>query len=110
MKIAKHKTKEYHRAKSKAHYKKYKASYNKRNNEQKLKTRLMLNELKAATGCKFCSEKEPVALDFHHLRGKDRELSSMGGFNEQRIQKEIAKCVILCANCHRKVHAGLIEI
>ena len=32
------------------------------------------------------------------------------GKNREWLSQEIAKCVCLCANCHRKVHAGLIDL
>ena len=29
---------------------------------------------------------------------------------KENLLKEIKKCVCLCANCHRKVHAGIIDL
>ena len=49
------------------------------------------------------------ALDFHHNRGKkEGHLSRLiKDFSKQKSLKEIKKCILLCANCHREVHAGL---
>jgi hypothetical protein len=30
--------------------------------------------------------------------------------NKRKYLKEAKKCVLLCVNCHRGLHAGLIEI
>lgn len=54
----------------------------------------------------------PVALDFHHLdpTEKDKNVGDLMSFSTQKLKEEIRKCVVLCANCHRMVHAGLLEI
>lgn len=52
------------------------------------------------------------ALDFHHIDPKQKDFSlSVKGLTRSwdKIQKEIDKCVLLCANCHREVHAGIID-
>ena len=100
---------EYHKQKSKEHYQKYKEKYKQRNQLQKQRTRAIIAEAKQH-GCSVCSEKEHVCLDFHHLDGKDKEVASMLGMNDTRVKEEISKCVVLCANCHRKHHAGLLNI
>jgi hypothetical protein len=64
-------------------------------------------------GCLFCGEKELVCLDLHHLNPseKDFELSGSGLMRtEADIIAEVAKCVVLCANCHRKLHAGILSL
>lgn len=44
--------------------------------------------------------------DFHHLNPKEKEFSPAHIFNLkwETILKEISKCVLLCANCHRLRH------
>lgn len=104
-----YKTKEYHKLKAKEHYWTHKEEYHIRNQLQKQRTRQIIADVKAI-GCRLCDEKESSALDFHHVHGKDRVISQMHGMNDDRVRAEIAKCVILCANCHRKVHAGILSI
>ena len=64
-------------------------------------------EFKSGKSCARCPEADPVCLDFHHRRNKTVEIASVHrlGWSRKRLMKEIAKCEILCANCHRKEHA-----
>ena len=52
------------------------------------------------------------ALEFHHLdpNEKDMNVSDLVHFSIKKLKEEIRKCIVLCANCHRMVHAGLLEI
>lgn len=63
---------------------------------------------KAELHCGRCPEDEPYCLDFHHKDPKEKETTMARaihyGWSIERIEKEIAKCEVLCANCHRKVH------
>lgn len=49
------------------------------------------------------------ALEFHHLdsQEKDFELSSVRHTDFERVQDELDKCILVCANCHREIHAGI---
>lgn len=59
----------------------------------------------SAHPCVKCGESDPRVLEFHHKHGKEYPISLMtnGGYPIHRIQKEIEKCIVLCANCHRKL-------
>lgn len=66
-----------------------------------------------SSGCLVCGERELVALDMHHLGDKEFSLGSIAArcsISVARVEAEIAKCVVLCANCHRKLHAGVITL
>jgi hypothetical protein len=82
-----------------------------RNNNYKYNRRFV-NRYKAICGCAFCKEKTPICLDFHHVdpSGKDLEVSVLVGMAFSRLKNEIRKCVVLCSNCHRKLHANLISL
>lgn len=54
---------------------------------------------KAAGRCRVCGEDIYELLDTHRL---------VSGAEGGKYYRE--NCVVLCGNCHRKVHAGLIEI
>lgn len=52
----------------------------------------------------------PCVYDFHHLDPSEKELAfgSRGGKSFETLKKELDKCVLLCANCHRKRHNTLL--
>ena len=60
--------------------------------------------------CRGCGLAAPVdALEFHHLDAHAKDFAiSVDGVPRSwaRIEAELAKCVLLCANCHRETHAG----
>lgn len=59
-------------------------------------------------GCQDCGEPDPNVLDFHHVRGKKKfniARAVSAGFALRTIIKEIGKCRVVCANCHRR-HTG----
>lgn len=51
-----------------------------------------------------CGESDPIVLEFDHLQDKEIEISKMVRDKKpiEIIQKEISKCQVLCANCHRR--------
>ena len=53
--------------------------------------------------CVDCSEPDPVVLEFDHLRDKSFDIGQkLLQRNWQSILDEIAKCEVVCANCHRR--------
>lgn len=54
--------------------------------------------------CVDCGESDILVLEFDHLPGfeKTMEVSKMLGYSPDKILAEIAKCQVVCANCHRR--------
>jgi len=63
-------------------------------------------EFKATLSCEECGEDHPATIDFHHVRDKEITLANAihQGWGKKRVMEEVAKCKVLCANCHRKEH------
>jgi hypothetical protein len=60
--------------------------------------------------CADCGEQYPdFVMDFHHLRDKDFGINhwAVNCYGRAKLQKEVDKCVLLCANCHRHRHYGV---
>lgn len=63
--------------------------------------------------CQICGyNKCNEALEFHHLNPseKDFALSRTIDMKWDKQKEELKKCICVCANCHREIHQGLIEI
>jgi len=57
--------------------------------------------------CIFCGySKCPQALDFHHIDESAKGLTK----SWSKIKQEADKCVLVCANCHRELHAGVVQL
>lgn len=63
-------------------------------------------EWKKTLQCNRCGLDDYRALQFHHERDKEHNISCMmrSGFSLDTIKKEAEKCEVLCANCHQIHH------
>jgi hypothetical protein len=63
--------------------------------------------------CK-CGERNPRCLQFHHVdaKSKDDNLSRAAKnlWSWKKIENEMAKCKLMCANCHIKEHEKLMGL
>lgn len=87
-------------------------AWNDKSKRQKGRKREWINEIKTTAGCLCCGEFDFSCLEFHHADPSEKEdtVAAMAAnkVSDELIQKEISKCIVLCANCHRKVHSGSI--
>ena len=63
--------------------------------------------------CLICGYNRCInAFDFHHLDPKEKDFAISGNCNRawEKVKSELDKCVMLCSNCHREVHAGLVKL
>ena len=73
-----------------------------------------------APACAVCGfDKHTAAIDMHHVRGEKRGIvaqfvkslaAAPSVANARSLSDEVAKCVPLCANCHRLIHAGVVSL
>ena len=62
--------------------------------------------------CSVCGYKACLgALEFHHINPQDKKTRTgreAGNFLRSKFtdktEKELDKCVLVCANCHREIH------
>lgn len=61
--------------------------------------------------CSHCGEGELRIIEFHHIdrATKRGDVADMlrEGWDDDAVRDELARCVCLCLNCHRKLHLGL---
>lgn len=97
----------------KQHYEKNRTKYIKRAKSNRHKYLLyvqrQLLQLFKHNPCAQCGETNPLVLDFHHI-DPNTKVGNISEIISSRkswyiIEKEINKCICLCANCHRKVTA-----
>lgn len=64
--------------------------------------------------CVLCGfDKFPEALEFHHIDPSTKEFVLSGSYLSRALSTqyaELRKCVMVCSNCHRGIHAGYYEI
>jgi predicted HNH restriction endonuclease len=78
---------------------------------QRVKTRAVAFFGGQCSGCEIVFP--PSVFEFHHRDAREKEYGvATGGLGRSwtRLVNELAKCVMLCANCHREVHAGVRRI
>ena len=77
------------------------------------KVRAMAVEYKGGR-CQVCGYDKCIeALEFHHLdpTQKDFGISHKGYTRSwEKVKEEVDKCILLCANCHREFHAGMLQL
>lgn len=99
------------RAAARSFYKRNPGPYQRRAKASKKKITATLKrcsfEIRKA-GCSFCGEVTPCVIDFHHTR-KGSPVAHAITHSFARFLREVNKCVLVCANCHRKCHAGIIK-
>ena len=81
--------------------------------KRRKKVRQMSIEYKGGK-CQVCGyDKYDEALEFHHICSSEKNFGiSYKGYTRswKRVKEELAKCVMLCANCHREVHAKKLQL
>lgn len=90
-------------------YRRHKCKYCYYLTKQKLreKRQQWLDDFRKRLKCVKCGFKDYRALEFHHLHDKRFNISaglSKDHLSLKCIEKELSKCVVICANCHKLLH------
>jgi len=101
--------KQYQRDYRRTHPDRTKTSRNKRQHQ---KTVSAVRHAKS-DGCVLCGYKKCLeALDFHHVSpdwepgNRPRAFTNL---SPGQLTRELSKCIVVCANCHREIHAGKVN-
>ena len=64
--------------------------------------------------CQVCWYNKYVgALDLHHINGHQKSFGIADkGYTRswEIVKKELDKCILVCANCHREIEAGITQL
>lgn len=62
--------------------------------------------------CGICGYSKCIeALDFHHIDPTIKEFSTSASTASREVfVEELRKCICVCSNCHREIHAGITTI
>lgn len=91
----------------KRYYRK-KCRYCRRIDKAKLRKRNtdFINNYKRSKGCCKCNNTDYRVLDFHHTDdNKEQDVANISKLSINIIKREIAKCIVICSNCHRILHS-----
>lgn len=90
-----------------------KDNVSRRGRDKRSKLRRYVQQIKQENPCTDCGENYPYyVMDFDHLGDKSFDISRLHGkvSTIEGLQKEIDKCELVCANCHRfRTHARMVQ-
>ena len=67
----------------------------------------VFQQWKGTLKCSRCGESDHACLDFHHSNPAEKEVGVIRQITKSMssVLRELKKCVVVCANCHRRIHA-----
>lgn len=78
----------------------------KNTNRQKENIKKIISDFLRNNPCIDCGESDPIVLDFDHVDSETKEYTVAQihgyGMSISRLEKEMSRCVVRCANCHRR--------
>jgi len=83
---------------------------NEKQNQNRFRKRTKYKQLLGGK-CNLCGYSKSLnALHFHHINPENKRFNitdaiwGAGKFNQNDIELEIKKCILVCANCHAELH------
>ena len=93
----------------KGYYRNCKECYNKQRHRRVKKNRTSIIQRMGGKCCRCGYDKCEAALELHHTDPTQKDPVTTKHLrhitDEDRIQSELDKCILLCANCHREAHS-----
>ena len=83
-----------------------------RNKRLRSEKRRLMFEYLSIHPCVDCGESDPLVLEFDHVRGRKRlNVSDLlnRDYPWSTVLREIEKCEVVCANCHRRRTYGRLR-
>lgn len=76
---------------------------------QAAENKVKIRKIKEAAGCQHCGIEDHRVLQFHHVGKKELHIAQAmhRGVSWKKLEKEIERCIVLCANCHIIEHDRL---
>lgn len=70
------------------------------------------SKFKTDQGCQICGyDKYGGSMDYHHIDpNKKKRRVAPDNYLTKKGKDEIAKCILVCKNCHYEIHGGVIKI
>lgn len=100
-----------------AYYHKHKKEILEKKKAKIAETRRLIEDIILSYGCQnpdccWHGDCVPIMLDFHHFDPAKKVLGISQNYHRGKkvLAREINKCVVLCANCHRMFHKGLVDL
>lgn len=94
-------------AAQKKHYETNKGRYMSNQYRRRVERAEWFFEYKKTLAC-ACGENHPACIQFHHRNPLEKEADVAflvaAGYSKEVILAEIAKCEVICSNCHLKKH------
>jgi hypothetical protein len=96
-------SREYHREHYLANKQRYVDQAAARKQSVRIEQTMKLLEYFREHPCVDCAERDPVVLEFDHLADKEFAIgTAIVRYGWARIEAEMKKCEVVCANCHRR--------
>lgn len=88
------------------HYLANKDKFKQRLVDRRIASKQHVDFIKQQLMCSICGCNNSKCLDFHHTNNKKDSIANLrrAGTSAQTIDNEMAKCIVLCGNCHCKHH------
>lgn len=98
----------YSREYNKIWYQEHKREVIQKSREKREEIKIWYRKYKDQLRCIVCGEDHPACLQFHHRSKEEKSFTisdlAMRPTSRKRLLNEIAKCEVLCVNCHAKRH------